>query len=73
MVSNVNDGNGSSITIQELLRQIDDRRQTLSAHHPTRLLLEQCKVAIVYLAQRVPDAAVAHALVELPRALVELP
>jgi len=45
----------ASITVQELLAQIEGACGQISAHHPTRRLLEQCRVAIIYLAQCVPD------------------
>ena len=45
------------ITIQELLARIDGARGGMGAANPHRVLLEQCRVAIVYLAQRIPDEA----------------
>lgn len=51
-------GNGDSrdeITIEELLQRIDGAAGGMSAANPNRQLLEQCKVAIIYLAGKVPD------------------
>lgn len=54
-MSSMNGHDNSTITIEELLQRIDGACGTMSQSHPNRTLLEQCKVAIVYLAQRVPD------------------
>lgn len=48
-------GAAQEITIEELLARIDGATGGMSAHHPNRLLLEQCRVAIIYLAERIPD------------------
>lgn len=51
-------GNGHDnglITIEDLLLRIDGAARGMSRENPNRLVLEQCRVAIVYLAQRVPD------------------
>lgn len=51
-------GNGHDdglITIEELLARIDGAAGGMGHAHPNRILLEQCRVAILYLAQRVPD------------------
>jgi hypothetical protein len=56
----MNAGNGEverHITIEELLQRIEAACDGMSEHNPNRLLLQQCRVAIIYLAQRVPDAA----------------
>ena len=45
------------ITIEELLQRIEAACEGMSKHNPNRLLLLQCRVAILYLARRVPDAA----------------
>lgn len=52
-------GNGNAdnqyITIEELLLRIGNACDGMGAQNPHRVLLEQCRVAIVYLVQRVPD------------------
>ena len=50
-------GNGQddAITVEELLARIDGACGTLRRDHPNRVLLEQCRVAIAYLAQHVAD------------------
>lgn len=42
------------ITIEELLHRISARCETMSRGNENRLLLEQCAVAIVNLASRLP-------------------
>ena len=54
------------ITIEELLQRIDAACGGLSAHHPGRLLLQQCRVAIVYLAERIPDERLKYSRIVRP-------
>ena len=42
-----------TITLQELLVQIEKARQRMSAKNPHRLLFRQCEDALIQLAQRV--------------------
>lgn len=51
-----NNGGDAYVSIQELCEAVDDAVQQMSVRNPHRRLFEQCKVAIVYLAQRMPDA-----------------
>lgn len=56
-------GNGEAdryITIEELLQRIDCACSGMSEHNQNRLLLQQCRVAIISLAQRVPDGSLQH-------------
>lgn len=55
-----NNGNGDDghITIKELLERIDATASGMSSRNPNRVLLVQCRVAIVYLASRMPDESV---------------
>lgn len=48
------------ITISELLERIDAACDGLSAQSPTRVLLQQCRVAVVYLVARIPDEALTY-------------
>jgi hypothetical protein len=56
-------GNGTAppsegdTTIREVLERIDAAVAGMSERNPNRILLAQCRVAIVFLAQRVPDQA----------------
>jgi hypothetical protein len=56
-VSGRNGGADQYITIEELLQRIEAACDGMSEHHPNKVLLLQCRVAILFLAQRVPDAA----------------
>lgn len=54
-----NNGSGDGhITIKELLERIDATSSGMSTANPNRVLLVQCRVAIVYLASRMPDESV---------------
>ena len=50
-------GNEKEITIEELLQQVAAAQLQFGDDHPMRVLLEQCRVAIIFLAQRVPQGA----------------
>ena len=63
---NGNGGDAKEITIEELLQRIDGATGGMSASNPNRLILEQCRVAIVYLAQRVPDERLTHGRIIAP-------
>jgi len=45
-------------TVQELLQRLEAARDGMGERNPNRILLEQCRVAIIYLASRMPDEAV---------------
>ena len=43
------------ISIEELIQRITNAQDGMGANNPNRILLEQCRVAIIYLAERVPQ------------------
>lgn len=45
----------AQVTVEELLQRIDASRERMSARNPNRDLLLQCRVAIAWLAARVPE------------------
>ena len=47
-----------SVTVQEVLQQIDAQMARLGTHRDSRRVLWQCRVAIVSLAARLPDEPV---------------
>ena len=51
------------ITIEELIRRVDASIDGMASSNPNRILLQQCRVAIVYLADRVPDERLTHQVV----------
>lgn len=59
MASNGN-GEAGWMTIEELLARIAAARDGMSAANPNRQLLEQCRAAIVFLAERVPDESLRY-------------
>lgn len=50
------DDQPKEISIEELLQKIEAARDSFATKNANRILLEQCRVAIIWLAQRVPDA-----------------
>ena len=57
------DADRQYITIEELVRRVDASIDGMAASNPHRILFQQCRVAIVYLAERVPDERLTHQLV----------
>lgn len=65
-------GNGTGhvedhhISIQELINRINTSCDGMSPHNPHRVLFQQCRVAIIYLAQRVPDEELKQSVIITP-------
>jgi hypothetical protein len=54
----VSDNGQGTVTIAELLQRIDATVGGMGEQNPNRVLLQQCRVAIVYLASRMPDESI---------------
>ncbi len=51
--------NGQDVlTVEELLQRIDAACDGMGNRNPNKTLLRQCRVAIAYLASRMPDESV---------------
>lgn len=53
-----NNGQDETITVAELLQRIDATCDGMGDRNPHKVLLRQCRVAIVYLAERMPDETI---------------
>lgn len=51
-------GESSYITIEELIQRIDAQCGGMGDQNPNKVLLRQCKVTIIYLADKIPAEAV---------------
>lgn len=65
-----NNGNGirdsKEITIEELVARIEAAKSGMSENNPNRILFEQCRVAIIYLVERIPDERLKYSRIIQP-------
>lgn len=55
----MNSEDQKEITIEELLTRITNAQDGMGPHNPNKILLEQCRIAIIHLVQRIPDEQLA--------------